>query len=107
MKHSEFVHREEGRLGVKFLVREMYQEKEDTFSWRDHLDTVHLLINHRSYLDMFYKDYRYFNERNIVHYPFNLGEMARVVLNHQQPGNYSTVLSSPISTETHSPVYIV
>ncbi|XP_032799730.2 uncharacterized protein LOC116936631 [Daphnia magna] len=88
MKHPELVHREPKRLGVHFMLREMFQES-DNFPWYEKLDTVHLLINHRSYLDMFYKDYRYFNERNILHYPFNFGEMARLVLNRQPSGNYT------------------
>lgn len=88
MKHPELVHRERKRLGVRFMVREMFQEKEK-FRWHEELDAVHLLINHRSYLDMFYKDYRYFNERNIMHYPFNFGEMARLVLNRRPAGNYT------------------
>lgn len=62
-------------------MRELYQEKSDEYDWRQKLDTVHLLINHRTYLDMYFRFYRYFNERNILHYPFNFGDMARLVMN--------------------------
>ena len=79
LKRPELVHRQESRLGVKFMMREIYQSSD--YPWREELDAVHLLINHRMYLDMYFKDYRYFNERNILHYPFNFGEMARLVLN--------------------------
>lgn len=50
-------------------------------TWDADIDTIHLLINHRHYLDVYFKDYRYFNERNIQHYPFVFGSMVRRVLN--------------------------
>ena len=50
-------------------------------TWDVDLDSVHLLINHRFYLDLHFKTYRYFNEHNIQHYPFVFGKMARRVLN--------------------------
>lgn len=80
LHHPELVHREKTRLGTTFMMREIFQQSKN-FLWYNELDCVHLLINHRHYLDMFYKDYRYFNERNILHYPFNFGEMTMRVLN--------------------------
>lgn len=87
MKRPELVHRVEHRFGTEFLMREIYQLTNQSYQWRKELDTIHLLINHRSYLDVYFKDYHYFNERNIVHYPFNFGEMARFVLNYPSNGN--------------------
>ena len=86
-KHPELVHREKTRLGTQYMLGEMYQFA--GYPWNEKLDTVHLLINHRSYLDVHFKDYRYFNERNIIHFPYKFGEMARRVLNYNPPGNYS------------------
>lgn len=48
--------------------------------WRQQ-DTIHLLINHRSYLDKEHiKEYPEFNEKNIKDYPYTFGIMAREVL---------------------------
>ncbi len=88
LKHPELVHREETRLGVKFMINELY--KSSNYTWRENLDTIHLLTKHRIYLDMTnIKLYNYFNERNIIHYPFTFGEMARRVMNYSPPGNFT------------------
>ena len=87
MKKPEVVHREKIRLGTQFLIHEIYQLTD--YHWKDKLDTAHLLINHRNYIDLHFKDYRYFNERNIIHFPYEFGEMVRRVLNHTPPGNHS------------------
>lgn len=68
------------RLGTHFLIRELYQEKLWSSDFSVNYDVAHLLVRHRSYLDMYFKDYRYFNERNVMHYPFTFGDMARTVL---------------------------
>ena len=86
-KSPELVHLVERRLGTHYMISEMYQWVD--YPWREKLDTAHLLINHRSYIEFYFKDYRYFNERNVVHYPYNFGAMARRVLNYNPPGNYS------------------
>ena len=86
-KKPELVHREKTRLGTQFLIHEIYQLA--GYPWKEKLDTVHLLINHRNYLDLNFKDYRNFNERNTIHFPYEFGEMVRFVLNHTLPGNYS------------------
>ena len=89
LKYPELVHREEYRLGIHFMMRQLYQSADFRTMWREELDTVHLLINHRSYLDFYFKDYRFFNERNIIHYPYTFGDMGRRVLNYTPPGNYT------------------
>lgn len=77
--HPELCHRVKLRFGVHMLMRELY----DTADWSDwkSQDTIHLLINHRSYLDPHYKEFPEFNEQNINHYPFTFGQMARLMIN--------------------------
>ena len=87
MKHPELIHREKTRFGIHNMIGEMYQVAD--YPWEENLDTVHLLANHRSYIDIHFKDYRYFNERNIIHFPYKFGEMALSVLNYTPPGNYN------------------
>ena len=76
---SHLAYREEKRLATQFVIHELYQEKLLESNIVKY-DAVHLLVRHRNYLDMFFKDYRYFNERNILHYPFAFGDMARDVM---------------------------
>ncbi|XP_046452418.1 uncharacterized protein LOC124200288 [Daphnia pulex] len=78
LKMPQLVKREETRLGINFMMRELFQSKD--YAWKVKLDTIHLLINHRRYLDMFFKDYRYFNEHNILHYPFIFAKMVKYVI---------------------------
>lgn len=73
-------YREPVRLGTEFRMRELYQETLGVSNLTSRLDTVHLLMRHRNYLDVYFKDYRYFNERNIRHYPFTFGDLARDVM---------------------------
>ena len=94
-KNPGLVHAVGTRLGISFLMRELYQNKENERDWRENFDTIHLLINHRHYLDIYFRTYRYFNERNILHYPFNFGEMARAVMNHNQSiANLSPIINN-------------
>ena len=102
VKKPELVHRVEFRFGVRFLVCKIIKNKkilriitsfyvanikqmQGVFqnltwtTWDVDLDSVHLLINHRFYLDLHFKTYRYFNEHNIQHYPFVFGKMAQRV----------------------------
>ena len=78
-KHPELVHRVKWRLGVGALTYHLYNSKWPL--WRMALDTVHLLVNHRSYLDDHYEEYPVFNESNIVHHPYTFGEMVLSVWN--------------------------
>ena len=48
------------------------------------LDSIHLLINHRSYLDK-ESPIKEFNEENIKTYNFTYGEMCRNVLDRMKP----------------------
>lgn len=61
------------------LMRELY-DTTGWHGWRSDFDTMHLLINHRSYLDPHYKHYPEFDETNIASYPYTFGEMARLML---------------------------
>jgi hypothetical protein len=47
--------------------------------WNETLDAVHLLINHRSYLDK-NSPIQEFNEFNIQNYTFTFGKIARELL---------------------------
>lgn len=81
-------------------MQELYDSM-DWPDWQQNYDTIHLLINHRSYLDPHFKEYicyinvensvipgivfhsiRYsdFNERNIQHYPYMFGQLALLVM---------------------------
>ncbi|GAB6024895.1 hypothetical protein CHUAL_010003 [Chamberlinius hualienensis] len=75
-KKPEIVHRVKLLFGVHMLANELY----DTYwpEWTNQF-TIHLLINHRSYLDedSSIKD---FDENNIKTFNGTYGEMARVVL---------------------------
>ena len=69
--------------------------------WRQQ-DTIHLLINHRSYLDKEHiKEYPEFNEKNIKDYPYTFGIMAREVLD-----TWTTVCVSSHSSLPPTPVLI-
>lgn len=78
-KQPWIVHRVQRDFGVQVLLHQLYEEP-GWIDWRQ-MDTVHLLFNHRFYLDAHFEYYPVFNERNIQHYPFAFGEMARLVWN--------------------------
>lgn len=65
------------KLGTHMLVGQLFHEK-NWSKWKD-LETVHLLINHRVYLD---KDspIKEFNETNIWTYDRTYGIMVRSIL---------------------------
>ena len=69
------------KLGTENLINELYFMK-DWQGWRN-LDSLHLLVNHRSYLD---KDspVKVFNDTNIQTYRFTFGKIARDILNRSQ-----------------------
>ncbi|KAK2707930.1 uncharacterized protein LOC136028814 [Artemia franciscana] len=76
-KNPELVHRVRLQFGVHNLAHHLYNIYWS--EWRKQ-DCIHLLINHRSYLDKFYKDIPVFNEVNIYSYNKTFGEMARSVI---------------------------
>jgi hypothetical protein len=77
-KRPELVHRVQFRFGADTNTSwRLYTDPE--FEWRQ-LDTIHLLVNHRSYMDPYYNDTPDFNEETIASYPFPFGQMAREVL---------------------------
>lgn len=79
-RRPEIVHRVASDFGVQDLHYLLYVSDDcDWPDWR-RMDTVHLLANHRWYLDPHFDHYRSFNERNVAHYPFTFGEMARLVM---------------------------
>lgn len=73
------MHRVKGRFGVHMLMRELYDSTEWP-DWRRKQDTIHLLINHRSYLDPHFKQFPDFDEYNIQRYPYMFGQLARLAL---------------------------
>ena len=77
-------------LGTHMLVQQLYHSYWP--EWRS-LDTIHLLMGHRSYLD---KDspIKEFNEDNIKTYDRTYGEMCRTILERIQP--YLNKTTKPI-----------
>jgi hypothetical protein len=86
-KHPEIVHRVERKFGTQLFFNELYQ-RNDWNEWYDFY-SIHLAINHRWYLDKFYRFYPIFNERNIKHYPHTFGEMVRLLLQFQDSNKAS------------------
>ncbi|PSN54203.1 hypothetical protein C0J52_03535 [Blattella germanica] len=74
-KKPELVHRVKLLFGVHMLVGNLY--KSYWKDWRKQY-AVHLLINHRSYLDKEHFDkWNTFDEKNILNYNYTFGDMAR------------------------------
>uniref|UniRef100_A0A0P6DHA5 Sulfotransferase sult n=2 Tax=Daphnia magna TaxID=35525 RepID=A0A0P6DHA5_9CRUS len=74
-KHPELVHRVKVQFGADFdLSYNLYTYKE--FDWRA-LDTIHLMINHRHYMDPYYNVTPFFDENVVKNYPYPFGGMAR------------------------------
>ncbi|KAK4002361.1 hypothetical protein OUZ56_004195 [Daphnia magna] len=74
-RYPELVHRVKVQFGADIsLSLNLYVEKK--FDWRP-LDTIHLMINHRSYMDPYYNETPSFDENVIKTYPYPFGEMAR------------------------------
>jgi hypothetical protein len=76
-KNPGLVNRVKLKFGLHNLAHKLYN-----IYWKDwkEQDCIHLLINHRHYLDTFYKDIPVFNEVNINSYNKTFGEMARSVI---------------------------
>jgi len=76
-KRPELLHRVKLKFGVHMLVPKLYLTQWP--EWRQQ-DTIHLLINHRSYLDPHFKEYPAFDNVNIANYSYTFGDMAREML---------------------------
>ena len=76
-KRPQLLHRVKLKFGVHMLVPQLY--KSQWPQWRQQ-DTIHLLINHRSYLDPHFKEYPAFDNINIANYSYTFGDMAREML---------------------------
>ena len=77
-KHPELVHRVKLKFGVHMLINQLYNSQVWD-EWKSQ-DTIHLLMNHRYYLDPHFRDYPEFNQDNIKDYPYTFGQMARQVV---------------------------
>ncbi len=75
-KNPELAHAVSRKLGTMNLIEELYMM--NWTEWRS-LDTMHLLINHRAYLDE-ESEIKEFDEANIQTYYFTYGEMCRDIL---------------------------
>ncbi|XP_046640933.1 uncharacterized protein LOC124326253 isoform X2 [Daphnia pulicaria] len=81
------IHRVKGDFGAATGVS-MSLYKNLKFDWR-HLDVIHLLMNHRSYLDPNYNKTPVFDENNIRTYEYPFGDMVRHLLDMQSPNSPS------------------
>jgi len=81
LKDRNLAHIVKYKLGTQMLIGQLFKTK-NWSEWKQ-MDTIHLLINHRSYLD---KDssIKEFNEINIINYEYTFGEIARHILNASQ-----------------------
>ncbi|XP_046641059.1 uncharacterized protein LOC124326343 [Daphnia pulicaria] len=77
------IHRVKGDFGADTSVS-MSLYKNRKFDWR-HLDIIHLLMNHRSYMDPKYNQTPVFDENNIRTYEYPFGDMVRQLLDMQTP----------------------
>ncbi len=75
-KHLYMAHTVKSKLGTDMLIHKLY--KTYWLEWKE-FDTVHLLINHRSYLDK-NSPIRHFDEFNIQNYNYTYGYMVREIL---------------------------
>jgi hypothetical protein len=76
LKHRYLVHQNKLDLGTQMLVNNLYYRK-DWNEW-DKMDAIHLLLNHRSYLDK-ESPIKEFDEINIRNYSFTFGTIARSI----------------------------
>ncbi len=85
----QLAHVVENKLGTQDLVYELYGAHNERFkgrkppnpNWHEwkNFDTIHLLIGHRFYLDM-YSPIKDFTEENIWNYDEAYGRMCRTIL---------------------------
>lgn len=64
------------KLGTHMMIHKLY--KTYWSGWKD-LNSIHLIINHRYYLDK-ESPIKEFDENNIWSYNYTYGEMCRIVL---------------------------
>ena len=81
LEHPYLAHRVQIKLGTHNLIHYLYE-----INWAEYksMDSMHLLINHRYYLDK-ESPIKEFNEENIKTYNFTYGEMCRDVLDRIKP----------------------
>ena len=79
-KNRELAHVVKEKLGTHMLIHNLF--KSYWKGWKD-LDTIHLLINHRSYLDK-ESPIKDFDEFNIKTYNYTYGFMVRDILDRQR-----------------------
>ena len=78
LKNENLAYVVEKKLGTDSLFEELYETK----AWKEWTtyDAIHLLINHRSYLDPSYNETKEFDEFNIMTYNYTFGFMARQIM---------------------------
>jgi hypothetical protein len=78
LKNNDLVHVVAKKFGTHMLIEELYEMNE----WEEWIeyDTIHLLVNHRSELDLNYNETKEFDEFNILNYNYTFGEMCRKIL---------------------------
>jgi hypothetical protein len=64
-------------IGIHDIFFELFESYWN--DWKE-LDTIHLLINHRDYMDPNYSTIKEFDEINILNYNFTFGFMCREVM---------------------------
>ena len=78
LKNDNLAHAVRNKFGTQMLIAELYEMK-DWKEWIEY-DTIHLLVNHRSELDLNYNETKEFDEFNILNYNYTFGEMCREIL---------------------------
>ncbi len=78
LKNDNLAHAVRNKFGTQMLIEELYEMK-DWKEWIEY-DTIHLLVNHRSELDLNYNETKEFDEFNILNYNYTFGEMCRKIL---------------------------
>ena len=78
LKNDNLAHAVENKFGTQMLIEELYEMK-DWKEWIEY-DTIHLLVNHRSELDLNYNETKEFDQFNILNYNYTFGEICRKVL---------------------------
>lgn len=74
-------HRVRTKLGTHFLINELFLTRWPSYK---SLDSMHLLINHRSYLDE-KSPIKEFDHENIKTYNYTYGFMCREILDRMKP----------------------
>lgn len=77
IKHPYMAHTVVDRLGTHMLVHKLYKSYYP--EWKTNYECMHLLINHRGYLDK-ESPIKEFNETNIIDYNATYGYMVRDII---------------------------